>query len=738
MKKDIPGPVTIVKRHFNMPAFILNDEPFTKPVFETYAPETRYFKEFADAGCKVYSFSTNFGDGFGPPTWVGPDNWDFSEFDARAHRVLEADPDGLIIPRILLSTPGWWTESHPDELLVLDNGSKVYTKPIRSPITPTDRKFPSIASEKWRQDMASGLRHLIEHIQQSGYADNLFGYMITGLMTEEWYHWSSGVEQLGDYSQPYTHAFRRWLREKYGTVENLRKAWNNSSVDFDSAVIPSKAERFGNPAKIFRDPKTEMRVIDFYLFHNEIIPDTIDYFAKAVKDATGRTKVVGAFYGFMFEFNGDPDFGHNAMGKLIESPNIDFMMVTASYNNRQLGSGLDYARSPAKSVALHNKLWYHDNDTISFLYRKVMERVGIKNIEYEAGRLGGTKTLQESIWIYLRGSGFTLGGGFFQSLFDLHGGYFSDSQLLEGIKKIYTVFDESKQYDRSSCSEVLFVSDESSCSYVVQPRSYNGRDWWSELNLQTFLHSQPAFFKMGAPHDSILVDDLALVDMEQYKLIIFLNVYNLTDKQRELIKNKVTQKGKTVLWCYAPGLFNESKTTVEAMAELTGVKIIPSEDETLIAPKIKLTDGEHTLSREMKASGLTVMGTEVKSCKLFYIDDTEATVLGTLPATDVPTFAMKNMNGWTSIYTITPALPVAFYRAIARYAGVHIYNDKDDTLYVSKSYMTISVNEAGPRMIKFPYRCDVVDPFTGKKLYEDITQFTRDFQEKEVLLVQYL
>ena len=339
--REIPGPATAVRTHLNMPAFILNDEPFTKPVFETYAPEERYFKEFADAGCEVYSFSTNLGNGFGPPTWLGPDKWDFSELDARAHRVLAADPDGLIMPRILLSTPDWWNDANPNELMVLDDGSTAYDKD-KSP-RHAGRSYASIASEKWRKDMADALRYMIEHIQNSDYANHMFGYMVTGLFTEEWYHWSSGFEQVGDYSEHYVRVFRKWLRQKYGTVEKLRDAWNDPSADFNSAAIPSKAERFGDRAKTFRDPETEMKVIDFYLFHNEIIPDTIGSFAGVAKDATGGTKVVGTFYGFMFEFCGDPEFGHNAMSKFIRSPNLDFMMVTASYGHRQLGTGLDYA-----------------------------------------------------------------------------------------------------------------------------------------------------------------------------------------------------------------------------------------------------------------------------------------------------------------------------------------------------------------------------------------------------------
>jgi hypothetical protein len=46
----------------------------------------------------------------------------------------------------------------------------------------------------------------------------------------------------------------------------------------------------------------------------------------------------------MLEFGGDPEFGHNALGRLLRSKHLDFAVVTASYFDRTLGPGADYAR----------------------------------------------------------------------------------------------------------------------------------------------------------------------------------------------------------------------------------------------------------------------------------------------------------------------------------------------------------------------------------------------------------
>ncbi len=726
------------------PTFFLNGEPYAKPLFATYAPLPKYYSEMAGAGLELFNFQTNCGEdpyGHSLATWPEPDKWDFSQIDERAQAAVQASPNAMLFPRIYIEAPKWWRDAHPEALETLDFGGQTYQEGFAPGVLAADRTYGCIMSPEWREAMASALEKTVGHMMSSEWGSRIFGFEIAGLATEEWYHWSCNQVQLSGYSPAMEKAFQHWLSNKYGTDDALRAAWNDPSASLASARIPSKEARLGNRTKPFRDPAIEMPAIDFYLFYSWTVADTIDYFAGVIKKATNRGKVVGAFYNYFYEFNANPEFGHNAGGTLLRSSNIDFICAPPSYYERQLGSGVECYRRPFLSATLHQKLWFHDNDLASFLFPKIMKQfpsVTEEDIRHHMEVLAVTKTAQESLWQFQRAAGFTVCEGIYESYFDLHGGYYDTPRLLKGLGDIAAMLERAKTHDRSSRAQILVVADETSAAYGRFQIETQGDAYPNGLNKALMAH-QPGLIRCGAPFDSVYLDDLPLVNWPQYRVVVFLNTYHMTDEARSFIDGQVKKEGRTLVWCYAPGLFNGNRREPDAMSRLAGLNLQFQDGGQLVAPVSVLTDEGKSWMAKWGEPNMpeTPFGQDEPVANLIGVNDPSAMALGMHKESPETTLAMREFPEWRSVYTISSVMPPAFWRAIARQANAHVFLDTGDALYANKSYIAINAADAGEKRIALPEPSNVYDALDDAPLYQNATSFEVSLMRGETALYRY-
>jgi len=235
--------------------------------------------------------------------------------------------------------------------------------------------------------------------------------------------------------------------------------------------------------------------------------------------------------------------------------------------------------------------------------------------------------------------------------------------------------------------------------------------------------------------------DLDKIDPQPYKLVIFLNAYNLDDSQRALIKSHLLNSGRVVLWCYAPGFFNGVNSSAANVKDICGIHVdLTGSDETLRAPRIQIKPQYHPLGQILADTGHLTFGPTQAVCKLPVVADSEATILGSSPGTNNTMMAISNRadwggGDWISIYSVTSEMPAAIYREIARYAGVHIYNEKDDAFYANRSLVSLHANGAGSRTIRFTKTGNIFDMMTGAKLAGDVDQYTQDFANGETVVI---
>lgn len=707
------------------PTLVIDGRPHSGICYSSYDTSQANFgrraKEFSQAGCNLFNFVVEIsGYGFARPMWVGKDQWDFSDLDDRAHGVLDASPNAFLLPRIYVGAPQWWLEENPDERMVLDNGATSFGEKLFA--LPRAGNYASLASQKWRGDMRRALEAVLDHVEHSDYADRVVGYQLSGQKTEEWYHWSMNCERLGDYSVHMERAFRRWLRDKYHSDDRLQAAWRRPGVTLDTAPIPSRSERIGDRSKTFRDPVRERHVIDFHAFWSEIMADTIDFFARAVKEKTGGAKVVGAFYGYTFEFAElGEDAGHLALGKLLRSPNVDFLMAPSSYFDRNL-PGKPYFRAPTASFAVHGKMFWNDFDQVSFKYfDKLEDNPNLATWEWQ---MGLTRTPEEFVWMNRREIGMTLACGVQTAHFDIHGGYYEHPRIMDAVERLGKIRREAlAQQQRGSIAEILLLVDEDSQHYV---RFRNPPETPGKF-LSALLSAQVAQMGFVAPYDTALFEDLASLDLDRYKLVLVLNAFMLNEDDRQQIRQRLACGGRTIVWLYAPGYFNEHGGDPSNVGRLIGIQVVPDE-------------GPIGAARAISADKLggPFQPQPMLDADPFVVVDPDAEILATQE--DDPTkavIARRRLGDWTSIYSAAAPLSAAFLKHLAAEAGVHIYDENPaHLLFANRHYLTVAADAAGGEaLIRLPRAATVTDLFSGAVLCSEADEFSLDLKPKEVRMV---
>jgi hypothetical protein len=689
----------VVCRRNGVPTLLVNGQPFNGMAYAAYDPLLPVLRDFTRVGVKVFSVPGTPTEARFPPdgTWSESGKYDFSKMDRRVKLILEANPQAYFFPRLDLYTPVWWRARHPDDLATVDPGDG---KPV--PFRYGVGGAPSWASPAWRKDTVEGLRRLIAHVESSAYADRCIGYHIASGISNEWFMWDERPQHLLDYSPANAAAFRQWLRAKYGTTGRLQKAWGDSAVTFNSAAIPPTARRSRAELGVLRDPAKEQAVIDYYLFYSEMVADTICYLAKAVKEFTKGEKIIGAFYGYTLQLCG-PDSGHLALGRVLDSPDVDFLCSPSSYAFRQVGGeGTSHFMAPLASVQLHGKLWFDENDIRTSITGGQLGRDGMP------ANLAGDILQQDKELANV------LTAGAAQWWFDVAGNRYDHPVLSERLSQLTANASAALRLDRSPMDQVAMVIDERSLCYLRRDDPLGG---------QLLVQQLPALARIGAPVGHYLVSDLPRI--ADRKVFLMMNSFAPTAADRAAI-DALKRNGHVLVFFYAPGLYRDGKLCEEAMTDFTGIKLRMTTARTEL--RVKLKPG-HALTNGLERVAYGV-GPASPTC---YADDPAATVLGTLPDGRAG-LVIKPQSGWTAVYSAAPLLPAALLRRIAGLGGVHQYIESEDVVWASREMLAVSVFQPGKRRITLPRPARVWDLYSGRLIAESADSFEVSFAPRATRL----
>ena len=282
-----------------------------------------------------------------------------TKFDAVAAKLIACDARVRFKLYIAAYMPPDWCRKHPEELIVLDNGVDTLQN------TPEHVRQPSLASEVWKKRMGEIMYRCIADLRKSPFADRIGYCRVRGGNSGEWNHYGYHEKAFVDMSEPMRRAFSKWLKDRYGTTEELRKAWESPGIGFGSPELlpPREARLAGGP--VYRDAGGAGRqCADYYEFFQELTARTIIGFASAVKRASGGRLLTAAYYGYYFGHYGNnpyhfQDSGHYGVRHILNSPDVDICGGPYIYPARRF---ITEVNGISGSYALHGKLWESEED----------------------------------------------------------------------------------------------------------------------------------------------------------------------------------------------------------------------------------------------------------------------------------------------------------------------------------------------------------------------------------------
>lgn len=598
--------------------------------FKSFRPNEKNISEFYQVGVRLFTvLSSGITSALGVPyslfgeSWIGEKRYDFSTLDKQMDMFIANAPDAYFAPMIQLDTREWYLALHQD-------------------VPNSFTCLSQIAGdENWKKAASDYMKAAIRHCEEK-YGEKIFGYFLLCGTTTEWF-------SSGDYEASHP------IKEKE------YKKWRGD----DSVTLPSMGQlnRKGN---VFLEPAEE-EVHYARKFHAEIIADLILYFTGEAQGVLDHQKLLGIYYGYLFELGGERLFndGSLAYEKVFMSEHIDMISSPSSYAYRGIDDSSAFMVTQ-KTLDIHNKLYFLEFDHITHTAPESIEEgcdktSGNRRLTKIPGADRKCKSELETLNLMYRD--FILCNSHMVAMwwFDMFDGWFRSEGMMNAVQNMVNITDFLSEKKVTSVAEVaVFAEGES--MYRVRKSS----------NLATVCLSdiRRTLGECGVAYDLYSIGDIGNIEHDAYKLYIFLNQYDLTDATMEYINNKARVSGKTILWIYAPGYANQGILSEKRLSEIVGMNVTAND----VSPG-GMVYKEQCVDYHLAPPYFSVLDNGANN--LSYFEDKSVAV------------AWKEMNGYKSVYVATCNLPAELLRDIVKVAGVFVYSD------VNKVYVYPNSNFIG-------------------------------------------
>jgi hypothetical protein len=713
-----------IRPHNGRPTVFINGRPHALPTYSPRGWDDRYFhaavKRFAAHRMGAYFLCVprvKGGDYFDNPFWHGDDiSTEFTgepalSMDEQARVILESDPGAFFIVRTGPHEPPSWRELHPDQLVVNERGETI--------------PCPSLASDLFNRDAVRFTRAFVTYCEARPWADRLIGYW-NGLRYEGTHeplfgHW------LYDHGPLMTGRWRMYLRETYGTVDRLRQAHGDSTLNFDTVSVPRDpllgGAREAAQLRYFLDAAANQPMRDYLL----LVRDLFHTQFRAIAGATGgilgelrrkrfclydalKQNMLGwTNFGF---FNTDWSWpapyaelmagsGHIDVAELLDAEGFDGLITPHDYHARGVG-GVFVPEGCVDSCTLRGRYFMAEMDTRTFCGKD------------HYGRAENRAEFDAVTW---RNIADAITRGYNAYWMDLHEDWFATPELHATINRQVQVIKQSVDWPHADVPGIAMVLDDRS---ILQTNG-NGQ----VFNEHVMWEQKTGIARCGVPYRIYLLQDLLLDTFPPHRVVYFPNLYHVDDERLAMLQKTILHSGRTIVWGPGSGISDGAAINTESAARLTGFAfdLLKTNEQR----RAMVTNFDHPITAGLPED--TIIGSPMPfGPALFPRDGTRLAAAWTKQGRNYGGIAVRDMGGWTSLFTMVAPLPAALWRGIARHAGAHVWCESNDVLMASGSVVALHSVKGGRKTITLPGPSDVTDLLTGQPAGRGVDRITFDLR----------
>ncbi len=675
----------------------------------------------------------------------GPVSW-----SEQAAWLIEKNPDVRFIMRFGMATNPEWRSKHLDEFQTLPPG--------KGTMKDDFSVLGSLASELYLDRMVQMTRDAIRWCESQPWRDRIVGYSI--------FPYGEGTLEVAlfnglfDNSRVMNDAFRKELREKYRTNAALQEAWREPEVTLETASVPTREEWLKKKSRLgilhWPDPELVRRERDYFELQKKLFHRFWTRIFDVMAEATAKRPCLkgydilkqglqGWLHDAQFDALWDPDTldtyphvllasGSLGAAPLLDHKGLDMLQTPGMYYNRAMGYAWE-AEGLSDSLTLRGKVNFTEADLRTWVRR------GWGGLEWDDSR-------------QVNDAGAFLTPGEMQAGFDrTHAWALTRNQMyyftsVTGsnwwyhdpviAKHIARLAHPPLQADGIPWAEIRDV-----LCMVIDDDAALFEDFSAGFQfLAVFRQIEEGLALSGIPYRIHLLSDLRRKDFPDYKCYLFPNLFRVDAEVEGLLREKILRNGNVAIFGPGTGLNDGEKLSAEPASRLLGVpmELIPKRT----ARRVILQNHGHPISKNLET---TTFGDAysygpllLPSAQRLDASPQKPSAPGApVPAAVSPLGAgfyhyfldrpgpfvsefgkgargrspsdARGAGDYAVVFVPTAPIPSAFLRECARYAGCHVWSERNAVVYASEGLAALHVPGAGSWDLKLPAAARVSDLF---------------------------